>query len=80
MSHDRIFRDLRAGCKNRLIFSNRLEVDRLQDYPAEKAKSPEMKEAYDEATVFAAASKYFTVERAGKLGRYPLWTLDVKRV
>jgi hypothetical protein len=76
MSHDRIFRNLREVCNGRVIFSNRIDVDHLQDYPANIAKGPNMKETYDEAMVFTAASKYFKVKRAGKLGRYPLWTLD----
>ena len=77
MSHDKIFHDLREVCSGRVIFSNRIEVEHLQDYPAEKANGPLMIEKYDDESVFAAASKYFTVTRVGKLGRYPIWTLDV---
>lgn len=78
MSHDKIFANLRKVCKNRVIFSNRLDVDRLQQYPARMAASKEMIEAYDEPSAIEAASRYFIVNQAGKLGRYPLWTLDVK--
>ena len=76
MSHDKIFHDLRKVCSGRLIFSNRIEVEHLQDYPAAIANGPAMTEAYDDDTVFSAASKYFKVTRVGKLGRYPIWTLD----
>ena len=74
MNHDSIFADLRKVCDGRVIFSNRIEVKHLQEYPAKQAEG--MKELYDEQTIYAAASKYFNVNRMGKLGRYPLWTLD----
>ena len=74
MSHNSIFSDLRKVCDGRVIFSNRIEVKHLQEYPEKKFKG--MKELYDEQTIYAAASKYFEVKRVGKLGRYPLWTLD----
>ena len=76
MSHDLLFRNLREVCSGRVIFSNRIDVAHLQDYPAKIANGPDMKENYDEQTVFTVASKYFKVNRVGKLGRYPLWTLD----
>lgn len=78
MSHDHIFQNLREVCNGRVIFSNRIDVNHLQDYPANIAKGPDMKESYDETTVFTAAAKYFKVKRVGKLGRYPLWTLDAR--
>lgn len=74
MSHDTIFRNLRKVCHGRVIFSNRIELKNIQQYPASKAK--DMKENYDEQTIYTVASKYFQVNRIGKLGRYPLWTLD----
>ena len=78
MSHDKIFSDLRKVCDGRVVFSNRLEVGRLQDYPLSIAKSADMQEVYDEQTVFEAAQKYFNVSKIGKLGRYPLWAMDAK--
>jgi hypothetical protein len=76
MSHDKIFSDLRDVCNGRVIFSNRMEFERLQNYPAKKALGPTMTEIYDEETAYAAASKYFKVNRLRKLGRNPLWTMD----
>jgi hypothetical protein len=78
LSHDQIFSDLRKVCQHRLIFSNRIEVDRLQSYPASIARSPDLKEPYDDAAVFEAASRYFKVNHMGRIGRNPLWSLDTK--
>ena len=76
LSHDKIFRDLRKVCKGRVIFNNRIEAERLQDYPAKIAAGPDMKESYNTETVFTAASKYFKVDRVGKIRKYPIWTMD----
>ena len=76
LSHNDIFRDLRKVCKGRVIFNNRIELEKLQRYPAKIATSTAMTEIYDTETVFVAASEYFKVDRIGKIGKYPIWTMD----
>lgn len=75
--HDVIFQYLRKICKNRIIFNNRIELSDCQnvdciDYAESNARN------YSEEKMLAAARRYFTVKKMGKIGKYPLFAMDVK--
>ncbi len=72
--HERIF-DLIAALVapgGRLIFSNRLEFERLPGHIQELARETGLAAEYDEARIRAAATRHFHIESHGSLGRIPL--------
>ncbi len=77
-SHDEIFRLIRTVCDGRLIFNNRTELHRCQDYCKEAAQREGHEHKYSTEQILDAASKYFTVNQCGRIGRYPLWSLDAR--
>lgn len=76
LNHDEIFKHLRAICSERVIFNNRINFSDVQINKT-VLQATDRAHDYNEAAVHAAASKYFNVTEHGKIGRYPLWTLDV---
>ena len=78
LSHDEIFKNLRKICSKRIIFNNRLNLNDVQDNKCFRDANLEAKQNYSEEKIIAAASQYFTIQQHGKIGRYPLWTLEVK--
>ncbi|HSW70673.1 MAG TPA: hypothetical protein VLH77_01685 [Gammaproteobacteria bacterium] len=77
LDHDEIFKHLRKICSERIIFNNRVNLEDCQNVKQiERAK--EYSQNYSEEKIIAAASRYFNVVPHGKIGQYPLWTLDVK--
>ncbi|OGT50820.1 MAG: hypothetical protein A3E84_04855 [Gammaproteobacteria bacterium RIFCSPHIGHO2_12_FULL_42_13] len=76
LNHDVIFKDLRKVCSQRVIFNNRVNIEDCQNTTCiERANTK--KAHYTEERILEAASRYFKVVKHGKLGRYPLWTLEV---
>ena len=80
LCHDEILRLIREICAGRLIFNNRTDLERVQDYCKNVAREKGYAEKYTTEHILAAASKYFRVTSLGKLGRYPLWALDARHV
>jgi len=76
--HDAIFRHLREICSGRIIFNNRIALEDCQNVERISQASKACQMNYSEEKALEAASKYFTVTRHGKIGKYPLLTLDVK--
>ena len=76
LSHDEILRQVRRVCSGRVIFSNRMEADRLQDYCRDVARQRGLEQEYTLPRFLEAAAKYFRVTSYGRIGRYPLLALD----
>ncbi len=77
-SHEEIFDHLRSVCDGRLIFSNRVELHRCPRHIQAWAREQGRGEDYTEQKIAAAASRHFRIERRGKLGRIPLWSLEAR--
>jgi len=78
LDHDAIFQNLRKICTERIIFNNRIALEDCQNVKRIEASSEASKKNYSEEQALEAASKYFIVKQHGKIGKYPLFTLDVK--
>lgn len=78
LDHDAIFKHLREICSGRIIFNNRIDLDDCQNTRCIALASEQCKANYSEEMALKAASKYFTIQHHGKIGKYPLITLDVK--
>lgn len=76
-SHDEIFENLRKVCNGRIIFNNRVNLVDCQN-SRQVSESPDKAAHYSSIELFAAASKHFTVTQHGKIGKYPLCTMDAK--
>lgn len=77
LDHDEIFKHLRKICSERIIFNNRVNLADCQNVE-QIERASEHSQNYSEEKIIAAASKYFNVVPHGKIGQYPLWTMDVK--
>jgi len=76
--HDEIFKHLRKICSERIIFNNRVNVADCQNVEQIAKASEEHGQNYSEEKIKEAASKYFNVVPRGTLGKYPLWSMEVK--
>lgn len=76
LNHDSIFKCLRQICSGRVIFNNRIDLADCQNVKP-IAQAGDTKRDYTYEHALQAASTYFTVSDVGKIGKYPLLTLDV---
>ena len=76
--HDRIFHLVREVCYGRVIFSNRVRFDQVQQYCQGVGKEKGLAEDYCPDRILHAASRYFHVTDRGRIGRYPIWALDAR--
>lgn len=76
-SHDEIFKLLSSICSGRVIFNNRVNLEDCQNTEQVRA-APQKAEHYSQIEIYTAASKYFTISEHGRIGKYPLWTLEAK--
>ena len=76
MDHDKILGMLAAITRKRVIFSGRLEISLLADYPGKIAATHPQKALYDTAHFLESAGKYFDVTARGFLGKSRLFVLD----
>lgn len=74
-THDEIFALMRRVCSGRIIFNNRVNLADCQN-STQVAQSPQKAEHYSALEIFTAAGKYFKVTQHGKIGKYPLCTMD----
>ncbi len=75
--HERLF-DLFAALVapgGRLVFSNRVTLERCPRHIQELARERGLEAGYDEHRMCAAASRHFDVEAHGSLGRIPLFVM-----
>ena len=77
-NHDEIFQNLRRVCSGRLIFNNRVNIEDCQNSEHVLA-APQKAEHYSRLEIYTAASQYFDIREHGKIGKYPLWAMDIKR-
>ena len=75
LDHDLIFKNLSKICSERLIFSNRVNIEDVQVNPS-LLNARDYHAEYTEEKIIKAASNYFVVQHEGYIGRYPLWALD----
>ena len=73
--HSELFRRLARVTAERLIFSNRVEFERLPRHIQRRAREAGLERGYDEGAIRAAADEFFTIEPERPLGRIPLWVL-----
>jgi hypothetical protein len=79
LDHREIFRLLRCVCAERLIFSNRTELNVLPETPLAEARATGHGEAiYNTSRILAAADEFFEVSQHGRLSRSPLWCLRAR--
>lgn len=78
LDHRALFERMRRVCHGRLIFSNRIDLERLPDNVRERAARLGAEDGYDARAVRAAAEEYFRVEEHPPLGRIPLWVLHAR--
>ncbi|MBN1522174.1 MAG: class I SAM-dependent methyltransferase [Candidatus Aureabacteria bacterium] len=77
-SHEEILSRLSKVCTQRIIFSARLEADWLSGGIKEKARLLKKKIPYSTAHFLEAAGRYFQIQKAGYLGKYPLFLMMKK--
>jgi len=78
-NHDKIFGILRKICSHRLIFSNRVNLAECQNTEnIDNTSDTTNRNDYNEKTILESASHYFSIAKHGSIGRYPLWTMDVR--
>lgn len=78
LSHDAILQQLKKVCSGRIIFNNRLEFGRLQDYCRQIAVQKGLQDEYSTERFLENANKYFQVTSFGHVGRYPIFALDAR--
>jgi hypothetical protein len=71
-SHGEILSRLSRICSNRIIFSARLETNRLSKDIQKKAEMDKDKYSYTTHEFLECAEEYFDIHKAGYLGKYPL--------
>lgn len=74
--HDRILQMMADLTRKRVIFSGRLDYDRLSHYPRQVAKDHPALENYNTETFLKCASRYFNIQDRGDLGNSTLYVLD----
>jgi hypothetical protein len=77
-SHEEIISRLAKMCSHRVIFSARLETNRLPRGIKNKAEMCKDKYAYTTGDFLKCAEEYFDVHKAGYLGKYPLLVMVKK--
>ena len=74
-SHSEILSRLAKICSDRVIFSARLETNRLSKDIQNKAQMDKDKYAYTTHEFLESAQEYFDIHKAGHLGIYPLFLM-----
>lgn len=78
LDHRVLFKRMRRVCEGRLIFSNRIDLERLPDGVQERAARLDAADGYHAQAVRDAAEEFFRVEEHPPLGRIPLWVLHAR--
>ena len=73
--HDALFELLGRVCSRRLVFSNRIELERSPNNVQKRAKDLGLDRRYRPELIRAACERNFIVEEQRSLGRIPLWFL-----
>ena len=78
--HRTLFRHMAQVTSERLIFSNRIQFDKLPRHIQARAKQLQLESAYHPENIRSAAEEFFELQEKRTLGRIPLWVLKPKRV
>ncbi len=73
--HHELFARLAAATKERLVFSNRIDFDRLPRHIQARARKLGLETNYDATSIRNAAESHFELEEQKPLGKIPLWVL-----
>ena len=79
LSHRKIFQQLSKLCSDRLIFSARLEVERLPRLLKKTSLSCGNKIIYTTDHFIKRAQEFFDVVQTGFLGKYPLFVMTKRK-
>ncbi|MDB5385884.1 MAG: hypothetical protein JWM11_1530 [Planctomycetaceae bacterium] len=74
--HCEIFRQIRRVCHGRVIFHNRVTLNRVQKHIRETADGAEWGRFYTPEAIRSAASEFFRVTELPVWGGHPVWLLD----
>jgi len=74
-SHKEILSRLNTICSDRIIFSARLEIDRLPRFLKEKARMNGGEANYNKSSFIKKAAEFFHIEEAGYLGKDSLFIM-----
>lgn len=74
--HDELFRLLASVCSKRLVFSNRIELERCPRHIQKRAHELGLARDFRPELIRAACERYFVLEEQRPLGRIPLWYLS----
>lgn len=77
-SHREILSGLAQLCTRRIIFSGRLELDRLPEDVRQRACTSDRAKEYNTESFVQCAKEFFDVSLGGFLGTYPLLILEKK--
>lgn len=77
LDHDAIFKDLHTICSQRIIYNNRVEYADCQGQVKRKFGFSDGQH-YTREKIYRAASRYFSIQEVGTLGRYPLVIFEKK--
>lgn len=73
--HHEILRRVSKLCSDRVVFSGRLEINRLPHWLREKVRTHEAAELYNKKCFLEMAEKYFEITKVGRLGKDDLFLL-----
>lgn len=76
--HRQILSRICKICTGKLIFSGRLEVDRLPSYLREKAQATGKTSVYSKSSFLDSAAEFFEVQQSGYMGKDPLLLMSNK--
>lgn len=74
--HCEIFRQIRRVCSGRVIFHNRISLDRVQPHIRNANPAGDRGRFYTPEAIRAAASEFFKVTEMPVWGGHPVWLLD----
>ena len=74
--HEELFRLLAQVTSRRLVFSNRIELERLPRHIQARAHERGLAGDYRPELIRAACERHFRIDERRPLGRIPLWFLD----
>lgn len=74
--HCEIFRQIRQVCSGRVIFHNRISLERVQKHIREAGDGEDWGRFYTPDAIRAAASEFFRIKETPVWGGHPVWLMD----
>lgn len=76
--HNVLFELIRSVCNGRLLFNNRISVDRIQRSLYKRVDAERHRNTYTPEAVRRAAEKFFRITVVNRDEQHPFWLLDAK--